>query len=225
MIRLLSWLTKHYGAADLTDLISKHPGLRPRNVTATDAEKDMLFAAAPQHIRLWLLLCSDLAIRSGTASRLGPSNYNPVTQELRFTTKLGERLTLPVTREIADYLASCDLNDPEPFVRQVHKRDLRYGPGSLSPKANYHHTLGIAFMRLRKSVGITRKLTPHDFRRTTAVALYEHTHDARDVQALLGHRTLASTIWYLDHDLLPVQRNNLELIKRPHTAGSEKQSA
>lgn len=119
MIRLLGWLTKHYGAPDLTDLIGKHPGLRPRNVTATEAEKQALLAAAPQHLRLWLLLCSDLAIRSGTASRIGPRNYNAASRELRFTTKLGERLTLPVTAEIAAYIAQCDPADPSPFVRRV----------------------------------------------------------------------------------------------------------
>ncbi|MGC2616047.1 MAG: hypothetical protein WA354_18590 [Terracidiphilus sp.] len=131
-------------------------------------------------MRLWLLLCSDLAIRSGTASRIAPSNYNAKLRQLRFTTKLGERLTLPVTDEIAEYFATCDLTDPEPFVRQIHKREYRHGTNVLTPRANYAHTLGIAFYRLRKSLGITRKLTMHDFRRTTVVALYEHTHDARD---------------------------------------------
>jgi integrase len=75
--------------------------------------------------------------------------------------------------------------------------------------------MSMAYRRLLKTVGIKRKLTPHDFRRTTAVHLYEQTHDARDVQALLGHRSLGSTIWYLDHDLRPVNRNTLELIKLP----------
>ena len=44
--------------------------------------------------------------------------------------------------------------------------------------------------------------------------MYELTGDLRAVQALLGHRTLIATIWYLDHDLKPVSRANLELIKR-----------
>ena len=174
-------------------------------------------------MRLWILLCSDLAIRSGTAARLGPSSYNPILHELRFTTKLGERLTLPITDEIAAYIDQCDLSNPESFVRQIHRRHPLHGTNQLTTRANYAHTLGAAFIRLRRSIGITRKLTPHDFRRTTAVALYEHTHDARDVQALLGHRTLSSTIWYLDHDLTPVKRHTLELIKRPRA--QEQQSA
>jgi integrase len=45
--------------------------------------------------------------------------------------------------------------------------------------------------------------------------MYQQTGDIRTVQALLGHRSMASTIWYLDHDLMPVPRATLELIKRP----------
>jgi hypothetical protein len=73
-------------------MISKHPGLRPRNVTMTQQEIDSILAAAPDDIRLWLLLCSDLAMRSGTASRIGPTNYDPRRRELRFTTKCDEAL-------------------------------------------------------------------------------------------------------------------------------------
>lgn len=50
-----------------------------------------------------------------------------------------------------------------------------------------------------------------------------HTHDLRDVQAFLGHLSLHSTVIYLDHDLRPVKRNMLELIKRPRPAESEEE--
>jgi integrase len=198
-------------------MISKHPGLRPRNVTATQEEKDLLITGAPDHMRLWILLCSDLAIRSGTAARIAPQHYDAPRGLLHFTTKLGEKLTLPVTAEIAAMLKTCDPHDPTPYVRQIHRDTLAKQGQShiLTTKTSYAHTLNVAFFRLRHALGITRKLTPHDFRRTTAVKLYEETGDARDVQALLGHRTLASTIWYLDHDLRPVKRSLLEMIKRP----------
>jgi len=168
-------------------------------------------------MRLWILFCSDLAIRSGTAALISPQNYDAQRGLLHFSTKLGEKLTLPVTAEITTMLQTCDLHDPTPFVRQLHRATLaKEGRGhELTTKATYPHTLGTAFIRLRRKLGITRKLTPHDFRRTTAVKLYEQTGDARDVQALLGHRTLASTIWYLDHDLRPVKRSILELVKSP----------
>jgi len=79
------------------------------------------------------------------------------------------------------------------------------------------------FQALCRSVGIDRRIIPHDLRRTTAVAMLELTGDVRDVQTLLGHRNLQSTLWYLDHDLRPVKRSSLELIKthawrQEHTA-------
>lgn len=213
-MRLLKNLEQHHGAPAVSHLISKHPGLRPRNVTATEEEKQKLLAAAPDHLRLFILLCSDLAIRSGTAARLAPEHYDRATEELRFITKMGERLTLPVTEEIKTLIGQCDLRGSAPFIRQLHEGQ----PGAdklAQGNQRYAQTISDAFRALRQRVGITRKLTPHDFRRTTAVHLYEQTKDARDVQALLGHRSLASTIWYLDHDLRPVKRSLLELIKRP----------
>jgi hypothetical protein len=44
------------------------------------------------------------------------------------------------------------------------------------------------------------------------------------VQAFLGHLSLHSTVIYLDHDLRPVKRHTLELIKMPR-AESEEQTA
>jgi integrase len=46
--------------------------------------------------------------------------------------------------------------------------------------------------------------------------MYRHTSNVRKVQALLGHRSMQATIWYLDHDLEPVEAEDLETIKRPH---------
>ncbi len=42
-----------------------------------------------------LLLCSDLAIRAGTAARLGPSNYDRATRKLSFRTKFSNTQQLP----------------------------------------------------------------------------------------------------------------------------------
>lgn len=220
MIALLQWLNRHYHAADISEVINKHPGLRPRNVTATDEEKAKILSAAPPHVLLWMLLCSDLAIRSGTAARLTPDNYDRKSRTLRFTTKLGEKLTLPVTNEIAALFATCDHDRAESYVRQLQRRWQPKGSPPLQDGADPVSTLGRTYRILLRSLGITRKLTPHDFRRTTAVKLYSQTHDARDVQSLLGHRSLASTIWYLDHDLNPVSRSMLELLKRPQEAAA-----
>lgn len=188
------------------------------------AEIDALLNAAPDHLRLWILLCSDLAIRSGTASRINPQQYSAEGQALHFVTKYRATLTLPVTDEIRELIAKCDMRSKVSFVRQLWRREPvhRGGrrPAEETPTAR---RLNVQFQQLCAKVGIPRRIIPHDLRRTTAVAMLEATHDIRDVQALLGHRSLPTTLWYLDHDIRPVQRTNLELIKRPSWRREETQ--
>ena len=211
--QILRWLWENHGAPKLDSHVRRYASPRPRNVTVTEQEREALFAAAPPHMRLWLLLCSDLAIRSGTAIALGPRHFNTHTGTLTFTTKYDERLTLPATAEIRALIATCDTSDPLSFVRQLwqrqHHADHMTGRCTTLTADALRHS----YTRMRKRLGITRKLVPHDFRRTTAVAMLRHSGDIRDVQAVLGHRSLQSTIWYLDHDLRPVKRASLELIK------------
>ena len=105
------------------------------------------------------------------------------------------------------------MTDPTPFVHQLWLREHHYGP---RPKVLLDAgSLRHKFLELRRSIGITRKLTLHDLRRTTAVAMYRYTRNIRSVQALLGHRNMQSTIWYLDHDLEPIAVDTLETIKKP----------
>lgn len=215
MQQILRWLWQYHGAPRLDHLVARFPAPRPRNITVTDKERATLLELAPPHVHLWLLLCSDLAIRSGTALRLAGHNYDPHEGTLRFHTKCDERLTLPVTDEIATILRTCDPQSGQSFVAQLWHRHNRttHQPGTL--KTYTLTSLGRTFRQLCKSAGITRNIRPHDLRRTTAVKLLEETKDLRDVQALLGHKNLESTLWYLDHDLRPVSRRTLEILKRP----------
>jgi site-specific recombinase XerC len=180
---------------------------------------------APPHLRLWILLCSDLAIRSGTAAGLGPSHYYAQTGELRFTTKHGAKLMLPVTSEVRELIEQCDLRVDLPFTYQLWQRrpGKQFAPSATSNRLAT--PLRAAFRKLCLAQGITRRIVPHDLRRTTAVAMLRHTHDVRDVQAILGHRSLQSTIWYLDHDLQPVQRVNLAALKRPYLVPPKERTA
>jgi integrase len=213
MSRILRSLWENHGAPKLDRHLHRFPGLRPRNVTATEVERDTILAAAEPHLRLLILLCSDLAIRSGTAAKIAPEHYDRAQRALRFPTKCGERLTLPATTEISALIETCNPDDPAPYVYQLWRRAYTRGPRPFA--TNDPSRLRFQFKQLRERLGITRKLTLHDLRRTTAVAMLEATHDIRDVQALLGHRSLQSTIWYLDHDLRPVKRSTLEKLKRP----------
>lgn len=214
--RILRWLWETHGAEKLDDCVSRYPGLRPRNVVVRDDERTRILAAATPPLRLWLLFCSDLAIRSGTAYKLGPEHYDAGRQELVFVTKYGENLTLPVTEEIAALLAECNLKYWEPFVAQLRRRYWGWsGLLSEQQRRGMCNSMHRHFRLLLQSLEITRKLRPHDLRRTAAVRLYKATGDLRDVQSFLGHRSLNATLWYLDHDLRPMERKTLELIKRP----------
>jgi integrase len=185
---------------------------RPRNVTSTEAERQRILTAAPPHLRCWLLLCSDLAIRSGAAARLTPENYDSARRELIFTTKYQARQRLPVTAELAALLDRCTEPDM-PFVAQLPRSNA----ASRQPLHALGHmdanSLRKLFAKLRRELGIKRKLTAHDLRRTTATRIYDATRDVRLVQALLGHGDLGSTLWYLDHHLTPVPASALELAK------------
>jgi integrase len=220
---ILRWLWEAHGAPKLDNNIRHYTGVRPRNVTATREEIDAILDAALPGMRLWILLCSDLAIRSGTASKLNWSNYDPETRTLRFTTKHNARLALPVTDEIRELIEACDPHSHVPFVRQLWTKTRPRAARPIGPGFDDGGKMRMHFQALCRSVGIDRRIIPHDLRRTTAVAMLELTGDVRDVQTLLGHRNLQSTLWYLDHDLRPVKRSSLELIKthawrQEHTA-------
>lgn len=214
--RVLRWLWEYHGAPKLDNVVSHYSCIRPRNVTATRDEIDTILDAAPAHMRLWLLLCSDLALRSSTAARIAPHHYNMDTREIRFTTKCDARLTLPVTDEIAAMFQRCDMGSTVSFVRQLWCAEHKGGGRRPKPFTNDISELRSQFRKHLSKLGITKRLIPHDLRRTAAVAMLEATGDIRDVQALLGHASLRSTIWYLDHDLRPVKKSTLELIKNPH---------
>jgi integrase len=159
-------------------------------------------------MRCWLLLCSDLAIRSGTAARLTPNHYDPQTRMLTFATKYDAHQRLPVTDELARILGQPGLAPDVPYVAQLSAVN-RNKRGEFLNRNSMPHAL----RRLRRALGITRKLTAHDFRRTTATRVYDQTGDLRIVQAVLGHGDLNSTLWYLDHHITKIPVAELELAK------------
>lgn len=101
-----------------------------------------------------------------------------------------------------------------PFVAQL-PRGLHPGLGYALPVTGHIHPhhLGRAFAALAKRCGITRRIRPHDLRRTTARDVYGITRDIRDVQAVLGHNTLTSTVWYMQTEVGAVDTRLLELAK------------
>ena len=160
-------------------------------------------------------MCSDLAIRSGTATTLTPGNYDADSRTLTFRTKYQSAQRLPVTAELAALLDKCKDADL-PFISQLegshgNKSSTRATPALMRPISQVVMTA--TYRRLKNRLGITRKLTPHDLRRTTARRVYDATRDLRLVQALLGHADLQSTLWYLQDDLTQIPVNTFELAK------------
>ena len=67
--RILRSLWEDNGAPKLDSSVPRTATPRPRAVTATREEIDALKTHAPADLRLFIALCADLAIRSGTAVR------------------------------------------------------------------------------------------------------------------------------------------------------------
>lgn len=209
----MSYLHENYGAPNLRKVIFVPPLPKPRNVTATAEERELLLRAAPEHVRCWLLLCSDLAIRSGTAAILGPQHYDRARGLLTFRTKYQATQVLPVTAELKGLLNRCTLPDL-PFVAQLPRGTYGAGPRPLESLGRMSiQGLRTAYGELKREVGITRKLTPHDLRRTTVRRVYDSTRDLRIAQALLGHSDLSSTLWYLQGQQVEVGIEVLEAVK------------
>lgn len=147
-------------------------------------------------------------MRSGTAAIIAPRHYDVERQTLTFSTKKGREMCLPVTDELNAILAPlADLDGDVPFVCHLHPWGHIGG-----------NNLRQSMTRLRTRLGLTRRFTPHDLRRTTAVRVYNQTHDLRIVQAVLGHKRLDSTLHYLDHRNTPVTPSVLEQARlRPPT--------
>lgn len=223
--RILRWLWEEHGAPKLDNYVPRLSGTRPRNVTADRDTIERLLGAARPEMKLWLLLCSDLGIRSGTALRIGPEHYDKHAGTLSFTTKKAAALTLPVTGAVADLIDQCTLTNPLPFVTQLRLRTVgKMGRPRKNPTVNSHN-MRKELADLRRTLGIAKRVTLHDLRRTTAVAIYKRTRDLHIVQAFLGHRNMQATIWYLDHDLQPVERATLEDAKHPFIAWRKEPAA
>lgn len=166
------------------------------------------------HIKCWLLLCSDMAIRSGTAARISPKHYDKGKGTLTFRTKYSNAQTLEVTAELRALLDTPGLDPDLPYVAQLARgKEWRTGRPLQCLGRMSHRSMHGAWRRLKEAAGVRKELRPHDLRRTTVRRVYELTHDLRKAQALLGHSDLTSTLWYLQAQHATVSAETLELAK------------
>lgn len=206
MRRCIERLIEAGAPASLRNVVPRvHKG-EPRQRVATEAERRAILNGAPLDLRLFILLCSDLALRSGTACSVAPAHRDSQRNEIRLQRmKHGASIVLPLTDNIVACMDAVPPDTPErstkPYVLLLSTRNqdvqrLAY---------NYRSR----FLRLCKRLNIT-DLRPHDLRRTTAEKVYGITSDLRVVQGLLGHRNMSSTTWYLQRQQMKPSQQLVE---------------
>lgn len=155
----------------------------PRSVTVTDTDLEAVLQTAPTHVRLFVLLCHDCALRSGTAVRVSRRHINDA-GEIVAPTKRGQIARIPMSGRLAALVAALPRGDA-PLVELARGRTFSQGAAI------------IAWHAVCDRLGIPRGMRPHDLRRTMAEKVYHLTADLRVAQTLLGHRQLKSTLDYL----------------------------
>lgn len=180
---LLAFLREH-GAPKITLQRVRQP--QPRGITASPEQIARLLAAAQPDMRLFILLCWQLALRFSEAVSVTPRSWDKDAGTISILTKGGKPRCIPATDEIERLIAAAaDCGDRDTSCIQIlHGR--RRNPSCIRQ----------AWWRLTKAAEVSG-ITPHDLRRTTATNLYALSKDLRAVQQYLGHTRLQSTLHYL----------------------------
>jgi site-specific recombinase XerD len=70
-------------------------------------------------------------------------------------------------------------------------------PGQDTARPLTRRTLQSVFHASKQTAGITKQVTPHSLRHSYATHLMENGHNLREIQAVLGHRSLRTTEIYI----------------------------
>lgn len=189
LLRKLLAVLEKFGAPASPQLLPKIRRPQPRPTTATPQQIAALLRCAPAHLRLFILLAWQLALRFSETFQVTPANTNLAKGTATIRTKGGKTRTIPLTDDVTALLKSLGTGDLEgrqdwPYMallkgKPIHPRGLRTAWWYLCDRAN------------------VKGIHPHDLRRTTATNLYATCKDLRAVQQFLGHESLASTTMYL----------------------------
>jgi integrase len=196
--RLLKAL-QQFGAPPLNIPRQRKP--QPRSVIATPEKVQALLRQAKPPMRLFILLCWQMALRFSEALAVTPNSFNPEDHTVTIRTKGGKVRTIEATRDVYDMLivAKEAAGDPGQSCIAILNGGKEISPGGIRSMW-WKHT---------KAAGVT-ELHPHDLRRTTATNIYRATHDLRAVQQYLGHDNMASTVHYI----APLAREELAGLHR-----------
>ena len=182
--RTLRELTSSGAPVGLDLAVPRVPRPAPRAVVLTGEQVNRLLANAPAHLRLWLLLCHDCALRSGTAAAVSWDEIHGDFEELVTKTKGASVARIPISGRLRQVLRLVP-KGAEPLVALVRGKHIG------------HCTLRKEFRLLLAECEISPNTRPHDLRRSVAEAAYKACADLRVVQRLLGHDSLHTTLRYL----------------------------
>jgi integrase len=189
--RLLRHLVE-CGANRLTEkMLVKVPNYGPRKIIAEGDEGQRLLATAARTpwLAAFLTIIMGHGLRFSEARRLARCHYNEHAGTITFRTKGDSENTLPVSSELAELFRTAppSVVSTDPLISLIAGTPV-------ARTTVYKH-----WHRLKKDAGVNPSLRPHDLRRTIAVQTMDATLDMRVVQALLGHKNLATTALYLEH--------------------------
>ena len=187
MRRLLAAFASQ-GAPDLTGVVSITPAPSARQSQPSTEELRKLSACPEVSLRFIILACAEAGLRSGTAIRVRLCDV--IDGRFVAETKKGAITNVPISQDLSALLATLrpDVDTTRPIMELLAGKEWKFPAREMQKR----------FARWRKACGVRPSLTLHDLRRGLARRIYKATGDVRVVQALLSHRSLASTLWYLD---------------------------
>lgn len=152
-------------------------------------------------------------LRAGELMRLTPYDVDTDERVLRVVLGKGRRdrvvpLTARAARALEDYL----MRGRPGLVRRADVRWLFLGSrGGLLQNCMLNH----AIARYARQTHLKKRISCHTFRHSVATHLLRHRADIRHIQALLGHKSLASTERYTRVEVQDLR----EVLKRAHPRG------
>jgi integrase len=168
-----------------------------RREVPTMAELRVL-RSCPNPALRWMILCgSEAGLRSGAA--YGCTLRNCLDGRIMAITKNGVVTNTPTSPRLQALLAIVPAETPLD-TQVVH---------ALEGAPVAQKTLRRRWWEWKKRCNVRSTVRMHDLRRSLARRVYDTSHDLRQVQALLSHANLTSTLWYLDAGQPELEDTNL----------------
>ena len=158
----------------------------------------------PDPAMRWLLwCCCDLGLRFGTATRLTIAEC--ASGKAVRLTKGGARTEVPLSGRMLALLrvaaqpgqdtgtAVCDALNGVPLTNAGWNQRWR---------------------KARKAAEVRREVRPHDMRRALARRMFAATRDLRQVQKLLAHKNVRSTLHYLEGEVTQIDNAALDAARK-----------